>query len=66
MTRDTLPLALILAAIVASALLLGALIVALIAAGIAIARSEYAETCGGVALLAIMVFGALATTEATR
>jgi hypothetical protein len=65
MTRDGVAIALLVGAIVASVLVVGALIVTVIAAGVLIAQSEYAETCGGVAILAVLV-GALALTERTR
>jgi len=66
MTRDTLAIVLLIGAIVASVLVVGGLIVAAIAAGVLIAQSEHAATCGGVAILAVLVFGALALTEGAR
>jgi hypothetical protein len=65
MTRDGVAIALLVGAIVASVLVVGGLIVAAIAAGVLIAQSEHAEMCGGVAILAVLVFGALALTERT-
>ena len=66
MTRDDLALALIMGAIVASALLVGMLIVALLAAIVTILRSGNGEMCGGLMILAVLVFGALAATEGAR